>query len=357
MSKQLVIDHLSVAFDETKVLNDVAFTVDKGHISCILGPSGCGKTTALRVIAGFQQPTQGRVLLGGKEISSPKKVVAPEKRNIGMVFQDFALFPNMTIEENIRFGLRKWPKAEQTSRAAELLELIGLTHLADAYSHQLSGGQQQRVALARAMAPKPEILLMDEPFSSMDSELREQLAREVRNILKRENITAVLVTHDQNEAFVMADEICVLNDGVIQQHDTGYNLYHEPVNQFVADFIGQGVFIEGEVLDAGNIKTPLGVISNHAPAGCELGKEEGCKVGSAVNVLIRPDDVLHDDDAPEQAVIVDKAFRGADFLYTLRTESGVEVLCLAPSHHNHCINEHIGIRLDIDHLVAFPKPE
>ena len=345
MSKQLEVNKLSVAFGNTRVINDISFSLEAGHIGCILGPSGCGKTTALRTIAGFQAPTSGKVLLGGKEISSPQKSLPPEKRNIGMVFQDFALFPNLTVADNIGFGLRHWKADERKKRIEELLELIELKYLASAYSHQLSGGQQQRVALARAMAPKPDILLLDEPFSSMDVELREQLAREVRDILKKENITAILVTHDQHEAFVMADEICVMHEGIIQQHDTGYNLYHKPTNQFVADFIGQGVLIDGETIEAGKIKTDLGIIEGITP--------EGCKPGCKVDVLIRPDDVIHDDASLEQATIIDKAFKGAEFLYTLRTKSGVEVLCLAPSHHDHQINENIGIKLDIDHLVIF----
>ncbi len=346
MTKQLQVNDVSVSFDGNTILHNISLALGKGEIGCILGPSGCGKTTLLRVIAGFQEPTKGIVLLGDREISSPLKSLAPEKRNIGMVFQDFALFPNLTVEENICFGLRQWSKKEKQQRAEELLNLIGLSHLSKSYSHQLSGGQQQRVALARAMAPKPDILLLDEPFSSMDTELRELLAREVRDILKQESITAILVTHDQHEAFLMADEICVLNEGNVQQVDSGYNLYHQPANSFVADFIGQGVFLKGVAVEEGKIKTDLGLIEGDA--------DHSYSEGSCVRVLIRPDDILHDDDSHEQAIILDKDFRGADFLYTLKTNSGVEVLCLAPSHHDHHIGENIGIRLDIDHLVAFP---
>ena len=347
MSKQLEVKNLSVAFGELQVIRDISFALDSGHIGCILGPSGCGKTTVLRTIAGFQAPSSGLVLLGGKQVSSPKKNLAPEKRNIGMVFQDFALFPNLTVADNLGFGLRSWPAEKKQKRIDELLRLIGLPHLAAAYSHQLSGGQQQRVALARAMAPQPDILLLDEPFSSMDAELREQLAREVRDILKKENVTAILVTHDQHEAFVMADEICVMNDGIIEQHDTGYNLYHRPANQFVADFIGQGVLVPGEVVEDKGVKTDIGTIKGKLP--------DGCKPGCPVDVLIRPDDVVHDDTSEQKALIVDKAFRGAEFLYTLMLDSGIRVLCIAPSHHDHALNSSIGIRLDMDHLVIFKR--
>ncbi len=347
MAKQLQVSNLSVAFGSKTIISDISFTLDAGRLGCLLGPSGCGKTTVLRCIAGFQKPSDGRILIGGEELATAKKNLAPEKRNIGMVFQDFALFPNLTVAENIGFGLRHWQSGAKQARIEELLELIGLSDQATAYSHQLSGGQQQRVALARAMAPRPDILLLDEPFSSMDAELREQLARDVRRILTDENITAILVTHDQHEAFVMADEICVMNDGIIQQHDNPYNLYHRPVNQFVADFIGQGVLIPGEVVDGGHVKTDLGLVQGELP--------EGCKPGCLVDVLIRPDDIVHDDRAEQQAIVVDKAFRGAEFLYTLKTHGGAEVLCLAPSHHDHPINSSIGIRLELDHLVVFKR--
>lgn len=347
MTKQLEINNLSVSFDNVNIINEISFSLNAGSIGCILGPSGCGKTTILRAIAGFQKINKGNIVLGGIQISSTNSTLPPERRNIGMVFQDFALFPNLTVEENILFGLRNWSHLEKQQRLKELLELINLKHLAKSYSHQLSGGQQQRIALARAMAPKPDILLLDEPFASMDVELREQLAREVRIMLKQENITAILVTHDQHEAFVMADEISVINEGVIQQHDSGYNLYHKPKNMFVAGFIGQGVLIDGKVIEKNKIATVLGIIEGQLP--------EDCNENSKVKVLIRPDDIIHDDHSKEQATIIEKAFKGAEFLYTLKTITGTKILCLAPSHHNHKVNDSIGIRLGIDHIVVFKQ--
>jgi len=264
-----------------------------------------------------------------------------------MIFQDFALFPHLSVAGNIGFGLKSWNSGQQQARVRELLAITGMLAYGQAYPHQLSGGQQQRVALARAMAPRPGLLLMDEPFSGMDIDLREQLAREVRNILKQENITAILVTHDQHEAFALADNICVMDEGRIQQQDTGYNLYHQPANRFVANFIGQGVIIPGTVKSSHSVRTELGCIQGKLPIDSETGTE--------VDVLIRPDDVIHDDDSSETAIVIDKSFLGADFLYYLRMDSGIEVLCLAPSHHNHKINERIGIRLDVDHLVIFDR--
>lgn len=347
MTSHLDVEELDVNYDDHRVLQQISFSLEPGEIGCMLGPSGCGKTTVLRAIAGFEPPVHGRILIDSVEVSSNLYCMPTEKRNVGMVFQDYALFPHLSVADNIRFGLRNWKPKQQQARVNELLAMIGMPAYGQAFPHQLSGGQQQRVALARAMAPQPGILLMDEPFSNMDVELREQLAREVRDILKQENITAILVTHDQYEAFAMADQICVINEGKIVQQDSGYNLYHQPANRFVADFIGQGVIIPAEVTGEFTVKTELGVISGDTPIDSEI--------GDTVDILIRPDDVVHDDDSEETAVVVEKAFRGADFLYFLRIDSGSEILCLAPSHHDHRINERIGIRLNVDHLVIFDR--
>ena len=347
MTAQLDVENLDAGYDDLQVLNQVSFSLQPGEIGCMLGPSGCGKTTVLRTIAGFESAWNGRVLIDNVEVSSRSFNLPPEQRNIGMVFQDFALFPHLKVEDNVRFGLKRIGKHEQQSRIQEMLAIVGMPAYAKAYPHQLSGGQQQRIALARALAPGPGILLLDEPFSNLDVELREQLAREIRNILKQENKTAILVTHDQNEAFALADQICVMNEGSIQQQGSGYDLYHRPANRFVADFIGQGVVIPAQVESSTSVKTDLGLIQGQNKIDAEA--------GALVDVLIRPDDVIHDDESTESAVVVEKAFRGAEFLYFLRMDSGIEVMCLAPSHHNHKINERIGIRLDVDHLVTFSR--
>ncbi len=347
MTSQLQVDGLDAGYDDLQVLNRVSFSLKPGEIGCMLGPSGCGKTTVLRSIAGFETAWHGRILIDEVEVSTPGFSLPPERRNIGMVFQDFALFPHLKVEENVRFGLHRLERREQQGRVQEMLAIVGMLAYAQAYPHQLSGGQQQRVALARALAPRPSILLLDEPFSNMDVDLREQLAREVRNILKQENNTAVLVTHDQNEAFAMADQICVMNEGSIMQQGSGYDLYHRPANRFVADFIGQGVIIPATVESPTAVKTELGLIRSEDVIDAVP--------GSLVDVLIRPDDIVHDDDSPESAIVVEKAFRGADFLYFLRMDNGLEVLCFAPSHHDHKINERIGIRLNVDHLVTFSR--
>ncbi|MDH3448889.1 MAG: ABC transporter ATP-binding protein [Gammaproteobacteria bacterium] len=347
MTSQLVVKNLDAGYDDLQVLSRINFSLMPGEIGCMLGPSGCGKTTVLRVIAGFEPAWQGSILIDGVEVSSQHVLLPPEQRKIGMVFQDFALFPHLRVEDNVRFGLDGMSRKEQQVRVQEMLAIVGMPAYAQAFPHQLSGGQQQRIALARALAPRPRLLLLDEPFSNMDAELREQLAREVRNILKQENSTAILVTHDQHEAFAMADEICVMNEGSILQQGSGYDLYHQPANRFVADFIGQGVIIPATVESATSVRTDLGVIEGDARIADPP--------GTMLDVLIRPDDVVHDDESEDSAVVVEKAFRGADFLYYLRMDSGIEVMCLAPSHHNHKINERIGIRLNVDHLVTFSR--
>ncbi|OOY65852.1 ABC transporter ATP-binding protein [Solemya velum gill symbiont] len=342
----LTIEQASIGYNGTIVVNKVDLALGEGEIGCLLGPSGCGKTTLLRAIAGFEPLKNGRISIDGNSVSTPTHTTPPEHRQIGMVFQDFALFPHLSIFDNIAFGIRHFEGNDKKRRVTELLELIGLPGHGSRYPHELSGGQQQRIALARALAPRPKLLLMDEPFSSMDANLREALAAEVRDILKRENITAILVTHDQHEAFAMADSIAVISEGIILQFDTSYNLYHEPACEFVADFIGQGVFVDGVVNDAMQVETELTTLEGELP--------EGCKPGSKVRVLVRPDDILHDDCSPRKALITEKVFRGANYLYTLQLGSGTELLSLVHSHHDHAIGEKLGIALEIDHLVIFP---
>jgi iron(III) transport system ATP-binding protein len=326
----------------------VSFALTAGTIGCLLGPSGCGKTTLLRAIAGFEPLRSGEIRMHGEVVSRHGWTLAPERRRVGMVFQDFALFPHLTVGDNVAFGLRHLSERERRARVQELLRLVGLPEYEHDYPHRLSGGQQQRVALARAIAPRPGLLLLDEPFSSLDVELREKLAREVREILRAEDMTAVLVTHDQHEAFAMADEIGVLDAGRLMQWDNGYNLYHRPANRFVAGFIGEGMLLPGEVLNDGEVASELGIIRGPVPAGCR----PGCQV----ELLVRPDDIQHDDASGLQARVAAKAFRGAEFLYTLELASGTRLLCLAPSHHDHPLGGALGIRLEIDHLVMFPRP-
>lgn len=349
---QLELSAIDLAFGNHHVVRNLSFSLDSGQIGCLLGPSGCGKTTVLRCIAGFERLVSGEIRVGGELVSSPQRHCPPEQRRIGMVFQDYALFPHLTVAANIGFGLRKESAAVRRERVDELLALVGLDGQGSKFPHEMSGGQQQRVALARALAPRPKLLLLDEPFSNLDVELRERLSHEVRDIIKATHTTAILVTHDQHEAFAVADVIGLMHEGRIQQWDTPYQLYHEPANRFVADFIGQGVFLHGQMLNPRRVQIELGVLDSHSPLFC--GEDERlCRLDQSVDVLLRPDDIVHDHSSPLRAEVVHKAFRGADILYTLRLPSGAKVLALIPSHHNHAIGEQIGIRLDADHVVTF----
>jgi iron(III) transport system ATP-binding protein len=334
-------------FGDRAAVDGISFELAQGTIACLLGPSGCGKTTALRCIAGFEPVDRGTIRAQGRTLAQPGFAVPPEQRRIGMVFQDYALFPHLTVEQNVAFGLHGLATADRARRTDELLAVVGLLEHRTGYPHQLSGGEQQRVALARALAPEPEIVLLDEPFSSLDVELRERLSVEVRAVLKRLGATALLVTHDQQEAFAVADVVGVMRQGKLEQWDSPYELYHRPSTRFVADFIGQGVFVDGEVLDTSAVRTEVGVVRLNGAAQWRPGQH--------VDLLLRPDDVVHDDASDLQAEVSARAFRGAEFLYTLKLPSGAQLLSLVPSHHNHAVGERIGIRIEPDHVVAFEK--
>jgi len=349
MNNAIEIKDLSVKIEGNTILDNISFGLGAAGIACLLGPSGCGKTTLLRCIAGFEKQHQGEVWIKGIRASNPTQQLPVEQRQIGMVFQDYALFPHLNVADNITFGLKNRNAKKVKQRLEELVELLSLEDNISKYPHRLSGGQQQRVALARAMAPRPGVLLLDEPFASLDIELREQIARELRYILKQDGITTIMVSHNQLEAFAMADVIGVMINGKLLQWDKAFKLYHEPATSEVADFIGEGVFIAGEVINDKEVKTEIGNIQSQSPHGIDPGRR--------VSVLIRPDDILHDDDSNMTACVRDKAFRGAEFLYTLELDSGLRLLSLVPSHHDHPINEPIGIRLEIDHLVIFPESQ
>ena len=323
-------------------VEQLSLAMPAGHIGVLIGPSGCGKTSLLRAVAGLERAAAGRVVIDGDVLSDAAsgRHVAPEQRRIGMVFQDHALFPHLSVAHNVAFGIQAQPREQRRARVQQMLELVGLAHAAERAPHQLSGGQQQRVALARALAPAPRLLLLDEPFSSLDVDLRERLAHDVREILKAHGTTALLVTHDQLEAFALGDDIGVMNHGRLEQWDDAYSLYHRPATRFVAGFIGQGVFAPAALLGA---------------LGCALPDDAAGDTGR--DVLLRADDILHDDDSPVKARIERKAFRGAEFLYTLRLASGEQVLAFVPSHHDHAIGEWIGIKPAVDHVVTFARSD
>ena len=331
----------------------VSLNLEAGQIGVLIGPSGCGKTSLLRAIAGLEPLSGGQVLLSNRVVSHAQETTPPEQRRMGMVFQDYALFPHLSVADNIAFGLRGLGANAKSQRVSEVLELVGLNEERLRFPHELSGGQQQRVALARALAPKPDLLLLDEPFSNLDVDLRERLALEIRQILKSANATALFVTHDQMEAFAIGDVIGVMQEGRLQQWSDAYTLYHRPSSRFVAEFIGHGVFIPGlrnEFTDRVEVDTVLGKLVDHSET--HLGSSAS---GQHCDVLLRADDILHDDQAPVQAEIVRKSFRGSEFLYALRLKSGEVVMAHVPSHHDHQVGEWIGIRAEVNHVVTFPN--
>lgn len=339
----LTLEQIQICYQSHEVVTQLSLQLQAGDIGCLLGPSGSGKTSVLRAIAGFTPIQQGQIALAHTVVSSPTLLQPPEQRQVGVVFQDYALFPHLTVAENIGFGLAKLDKASRTERIHHMLELVGLTGFAQRFIHQLSGGQQQRVALARALAPQPRVLLLDEPFSGLDAELRDSLARDIRHILKRLGITALLVTHDQHEAFAMADWVGVMAHGQLQQWGSPYQLYHQPANRFVADFIGHGDFILATVTADGQLHSCFGNIQTDTT---------GLAIGQSVEMLIRPDDILHDDQSELRAQVIHRAFQGAHMRYQLQLDQH-RFSCLAPSHHQHQLGEWIGIRLEMDDVVMF----
>ncbi|MBW1777106.1 MAG: ABC transporter ATP-binding protein [Deltaproteobacteria bacterium] len=349
MSNALEINAISKQYNGKPVIQGMSLEIKKGEIGCLLGESGCGKTTVLRCVAGFEPIHTGWIRINGMRVSGPGICVSPENRQLGMVFQDYALFPHLTVEKNISFGLDRLSKIERDWRVKEMLGLMDLEGDAKKFPHEISGGQQQRVSLARALAPNPELLLLDEPFSNLDETLRERLCSDIRNILKKLGTSAVLVTHDQREAFAMGDIIGVMRQGGIEQWGSPYDLYHRPKTRYVADFVGEGVLLQGRVTAADEVNTGLGTLRGPLPFPYPKHR--------LVEVLIRPDDILYDANSPLKATILEKRFRGANILYVLRLQTGEKIQALFSSHHNPVVGQSIGIRPHLDEIILFEAAE
>lgn len=302
---------LHKTFDTQSIVKDVSFAVTQGQILALLGPSGCGKTTTLRLIAGFEKLDQGRIEIAGTIVADGKIDMPPEKRRAGIVFQDYAIFPHLSVADNVGFGL---PRRDRARRVAEMLAFVGMAGLEDRMPHELSGGQQQRVALARALAPNPVVLLLDEPFSNLDAALREEMRVEVRRLLKASGTTAVFVTHDQEEALFMGDVVAVMNGGRIEQLGTPEQIFHQPQTRFVADFLGNTDFVEGQVVKDG-IETPLGLL----PQLVDL------PTGTAVSIASRPDDVQITVADEGNGRITSRQFVGIAFIYEITLNDGTTV--------------------------------
>ena len=318
---QAVVQCMEIAkrYGDVAAVEDLSFTLQPGEILSILGPSGSGKTTVLRLIAGFESPDRGEIRIQGRVVSGPAVHVPPNRRNVGMVFQEYALFPHLTVAQNVSFGLRRMSREERERRLTEVLVLVGLGGLEDRYPHELSGGQQQRVALARTIAPRPITVLLDEPFSNLDAGMRRRLRQEVTDILRAHTIATVFVTHDREEAFAMADRIGVMNDGRLEQLDTPDRIYHAPATPFVAQLAGMCDFLQGEVRD-GVVVTEVG----NVPYASDDGP---LPEAAPVDLLVRPDDFQVRPQPEGTAVIQGREFRGGETILGVRLPSGATVRC------------------------------
>ena len=343
---KLNINGISFNIDGNRILDNLNFEVAEKDIVSIIGPSASGKSSLLRLIAGFDTIDSGKIKINNIIVDDSQTFIKPQNRNIGIIFQDLALFPHLNCEDNIAFGISKWSENKKHTRLIRLMDLLNISEISKKFPHEISGGQQQRVAIARALAPKPEILLLDEPFSALDEELKEQLMLDVRELLKEENITSIIITHNIKEAFQLSDKIAYLSEKKILQYDIPYNMYHKPTTKEIANFCGIGSFLKGTIVDTNHISTSLGVLfGNTAP----YTKDE------IIDIMIRPDDIIHDDNSATSAKVVEKNFHGSDFLYKLELEDGQNIFCYTPSHHNHSISEVIGIKTEIDHLILFKE--
>ena len=334
------------SYNRKSFLSDVSLHLEEGQIGCLMGPSGAGKTTVLSCVSGIERPQSGSIIINGETVFAKGKDIPPEKRGVGMVFQDFALFPHLTVSKNVVFGMDGNNKAV---RLQEMLELCDLTAVQNSYPHELSGGEQQRAALARALANRPRLLLLDEPFSRLDETLRERLAKQVRAIIKSRQLTTLMVTHNQHEAFMLADVGGVIQQGALCQWDDIYNLYHRPQCAFVAEFVGDGVLLNGRMTGDGSTDTVLGVLHGEKLAGGLL-----ARAGDSVRVLLRPDDIVLDNKNGMPAEVSERTFRGPTTLYTLRLAEGESVCSAWPSHFNFAPGDSVRVRAQIKHLVLFP---
>lgn len=320
MSPALQIEDLHCSYAGVEILNGLDLTLDKNEILCLLGPSGCGKTTTLKLIAGLLAPTQGKITVDGLVVDDQGINLSPESRNVGMIFQDYALFPHLTVMDNVLFGIQSKSKTEQAKTIDYVLNLVNLSDFANRYPHQLSGGQQQRVAIARALACSPALLLLDEPFSNIDSQVRHHLIEEMRELLKSHNMSAVFVTHSKEEAFAFADRLAVFNRGRIEQIGTPSELYNQPKTQFVADFLGKVNYLDATVVDRFHVDTALGRFkSSQAIAK---------STGSTAKLALRPHQCQLQLDKGGTGEIIQQQFLGMSTNMTAEFVAGAEPISL-----------------------------
>ncbi len=344
----LSLENVSKQFGVQSAVSELSLTVYENELLTLLGPSGCGKTTTLRLMAGLERPSAGKVRIGDSVVAGGSTFKEPEDRGVGIVFQDFALFPHLTVVENIEFGLTDMAPREKQKRVTELLELVGLEGYEDRNPDQLSGGERQRVALARSLAPEPDILLLDEPFSNLDVRLRVEMREEVRRILKDAGVTTVSVTHDQEEALSLSDRVAVMQNGHVEQVGRPESVFEHPESRFVASFLGKASFLSGTI-DGGRLETPIGTYSTDILKG--LTEEYD---GASVDILVRPDDLRAELDSQDNnGQIVHRQYNGPSFVYRVELSNGDVVHC----EHNHAeditLDEPVRVDLDADHSLAW----
>ncbi|MBP0121576.1 MAG: ABC transporter ATP-binding protein [Nitrospiraceae bacterium] len=345
VSSVLELRQVSCSYEAGRpAVQEISFAAKEGEILCLLGPSGCGKTTILRAIAGFEPVRSGQIFLSDQLVSSQEVMTPTESRRIGMVFQEYALFPHLRVQDNIAFGLSQSTQSLRATRVQEMLRLTGLEGFERRYPHELSGGQQQRVALARALVQNPIVLLLDEPFSNLDPDMSGRMRQELHDLLRRTKTTTILVTHDHDEAFAMADRIAVLNQGRLEQFDTPEMMYHLPATPFVADFVGQADFIPGTV-SHGMVQTELG----------EFPDTLECQDGTTVVVMIRPDDIHLVPTEGARSRVISRQFRGSENLYTVSLPSGQIVHSSQGSTSIYQVGTAVELRVLATHTVLFQQ--
>lgn len=342
MSTALAVQNLTCQYQELTVLESLSLKVEQGEIVCLLGASGCGKTTLLKAIAGLLPLSSGKLTLGGLTLDDGKRWLAPEKRNIGMIFQDYALFPHLTVADNIGFGLRQLSSTERNQKVNDMLDLVKLTGLGERYPHQLSGGQQQRVAIARSLAYKPDLLLLDEPFSNIDTQVRHTLIGEIRKIFKQQGVTAIFVTHSREEAFAFSDKMAVMNNGVIEQFGTAAELYFQPSSKFVADFLGGGSYLPAKALGNKRFLTVFGELESDA--GNTLVEEQNCEL------LLRPQHVNISASSDSGIEILEQQFMGDHCRYVIEAHG---IRLLASSCEALCVGQSVNVKIETQGALIF----